>query len=84
MLASAPVSSFTVIIPCGVDIVDNHAEGFATPSILIGSISKVDDSLSDALSSESSTVNIFLDGITFDFGMGMPVGVCLLLHTLAK
>ena len=39
MLASAPVSSFRVMLPCGVQRVDSHAEGFISPSILMGSIS---------------------------------------------
>ena len=50
------MSSFKVILPRGVAIVDIHAEGFSSPSICIGSITKV-HSLLDVFNSESSTVN---------------------------
>ena len=78
MLASAPVSSFKVISPCGVAIIDIHAEGFFSPSIRIGSINKV-HSLSDVFNSESSTVKTCLWWVA-----GVPVKVYVLLHTLAK
>lgn len=76
MLASAPVSRFKVMSPCGVAIVDIQAEGFSSPSIHIGSINKV-HSLSDVFNSESSTVNTCLCWVA-----GVPVKTCLVLHTL--
>ena len=78
MLASAPVSNFKVISPCGVAMVDIYAEGFSSPSIRIGSITKV-HSLSDVFNSESSTVKTCLWWVA-----GVPVKVRALLHTLAK
>ena len=77
MLASAPVSSFKVISPCGVAIVDIHAEGFSSPSIHIGSITKV-HSLSDVFNSESSTINTCLWWVA-----GVPVRTCLVQYALA-
>ena len=59
MFASAPVLSFKVMLLSSVDSVDSHADGFVNPSILIGSISKL-DLLSVESNSESSRVSTFL------------------------